>query len=156
MQNLNDGIFDDKIKFLDFVRFRGVQKALPTSHVHKATFDSFNAFETFEESDAWCLYSRVFGKNPSYDLFLEFKDKKSLLNWGEIQCEEPTFSNYMKFIVERDSVDFDWLQGLGRIPRFEEYMIYWETVKDFGEDELKSEQLSFRSILEQGRANNPS
>ena len=102
-------------------------------------------------------YTRKFlARNPSYDLFLEFKDKKSLLNWREIQCEEPTFSNYVKFIVERDSVDFDWLKVLGRIPRFEEYMIYWETVKDFGEDELKSDQLSFRSILEQGRASNPS
>ena len=92
----------------------------------------------------------MLGRTPTFETYLEYKDTKGVISWSEIQCEDPKYTNFLNFLIEREAVDFDWMNVLGRIPRFEEYMIYWETVKDFGEDDLNSEQLSFRWVLEQG------
>ena len=150
LQKLNDGIEDDRISFEVFMLY---QRELQQQNWRELfgfepTFDSYACFYIVQNSKACKQYVELFRKNVTFDKYIAYKKAKNSTDWSRVQCTIPDFDNYVNYMIEVDRVNFDWVDVIGRKPRFEEYMAYVDTVKDCDDETRKL--FSFRSVLEQG------
>ena len=86
--------------------------------------DEYSVFQKAASEPVWRHFIQVFNRPPSFEDYTNFVTIREGTNWVQYECEQPKFEIYLQYVLERDSVAFDWLQICGHVPTLLEYIVY--------------------------------